>query len=89
MGDSGARVKAPCCNAIGCAKSTPPRELFCNLHRQLVASDTAGVLARTYRPGERPSKVFIVALDRAKRDILYQQTQGHGIPRDAAFEFSD
>jgi hypothetical protein len=78
------------CNAIGCRAAILDVECFCSRHLAMVESDTRRVFERSFRPCRLlQSKVFVVSLERAQREILYFVTEGHRIPRARAFEFDD
>lgn len=82
-------MKAWGCHAIGCRAAILPSELFCERHQRMCQSDVARVLAKKFRPGKPLSKVCAKVLALAVKEILYFQTEGHHIPRDAAFQFDD
>ena len=83
-------MKRATCNAIGCHAQILDTELFCARHVRMVESDTLRVLGRTFRPRAKyQSNVFRETLERARREILYFQTEGHAMPRDRAFEWDE
>src|SRR5262245_22363695 len=75
------------CNAVGCRALVLPTELFCRRHDAMLQSDLRALLARTYRPSMKPSKVFQEHLALAVKEILYAQTEGHRAPRAGSFEW--
>lgn len=78
------------CNAIGCNATTRRDEVFCPKHLVMVESDTRTVLGRTFRPSRwNQSATFEETLDRARREVLYFQTEGHHVPRDRPFMWDD
>lgn len=77
----------PQCRAVGCRARVLRSELFCGRHDRMLQSDLKTILYRQFRPGQTPSKVFTVSLERAIQEILYAQTEGHMVPRAASFEW--
>jgi len=77
------------CNAIGCHAATLDTEAFCQRHWVMLESDTQKVIGRTFRPGKPPTASFNRALEFARREILFLQTNGHRIPRDRDFQWDD
>lgn len=77
------------CDAIGCRASVPTSQIYCARHLAMVEPDTRRVLERTFKPGRYPSKVFTVTLERSRQEILFYQTNGHRMPREANFEWTD
>lgn len=75
------------CNAIGCRALILPREVFCERHLVMLQSDIRKLVEKHYRPGKKPSALFREFLDRARVEILYYQTEGHRVPREADFEW--
>lgn len=80
-------MKVHICNAIGCRALILPREIFCGRHAAMLQSDIRTILHRHYRPQGKQSIVFNVTLERARNEILYAQTVGHKVPREADFEW--
>lgn len=75
------------CNAIGCQARVPLLKVFCERHDAMLQSDVRTILYRQLRAGKRQSKVFEMTLGRAQEEILYAQTAGHRVPREAEFEW--
>jgi len=82
-------VRVPRCHAIGCLALTLDTELFCERHVVMVESDTRRILARTFRPNKRPSKILEDMLALAQREILAFQHNGHKSPREQPFEWGN
>jgi len=55
----------------------------------MLQSDIQRVIARTFRPGRRPSARFLRALVIAQQEILFHVTNGHRMPRAQRFDFDD
>lgn len=75
------------CQAIWCTDRVLLSEVFCERHDRLLQSDIRTLLAKKYRPGERPTKVFLATLERARAEILYAEYAGHRSPRAVEFEW--
>lgn len=75
------------CNAVGCRALILPTAVFCERHDRLLQSDVRTILGRQFRPGRKQSAVFNVTLERARSEILYAQTEGHKVPREADFDW--
>lgn len=83
-------LEQPCfkaCRAIGCADFVDRGVLFCDRHDAMLQSDIRTLLLKKYRPGRTPSKVFLMHLARAQEEILFCQTAGYRMPREASFEW--
>jgi hypothetical protein len=78
---------AQTCHAVACRALLLPSELFCDRHQRMLQTDLKTILYRQFRPGQKQSKLFAVTLERAQHEILYAQTAGHRVPRDAEFEW--
>lgn len=78
------------CHAIGCLEIYIPAALFCERHDRMLQSDLRTILGKHWRSkAPRQSKLFDLTLTRALHEILYAQTSGHRMPRDADFDFSE
>ena len=55
----------------------------------MMESDVRRILDRTWKPGRKPSAVFLSTLALAVREILYVQVEGHRVPRARDFDFDD
>ena len=75
-----------CCEAVGCRAGILPTELFCQRHVVMVETDTRRILERTFGPGRRASAVLEKALETARAEILFVQTNGYRMPREQVFE---
>lgn len=75
------------CEAIGCAELVSEGQLFCERHDAMLQSDVKQILAKKWRPGRKPTKVFSVVLERARKEVLFCQQAGYRTPRDAEFEW--
>lgn len=80
-------MKHNVCNAISCRALVLPTQVFCERHDRMLQSDVRTILGRQFRPGRRQSLIFERTLERARNEILYAQTSGHRIPRDAEFQW--
>jgi hypothetical protein len=77
----------PTCRAVACRALVLKTELFCDRHQRMLQTDLKTILYRQFRPGQKQTKLFEVTLERAQQEILYAQTEGHRVPRDAEFEW--
>ena len=77
------------CHAVGCAEVLATDRLFCERHEAMLWPDVRDKLYRKFRPGKKPSKVFLELLDRALFGILGAQQLGHRVPRAQDFEWTD
>lgn len=52
------------CHAIGCAKTVPPKMLFCPKHWRMTPPSTQRLVWAAYRPGQevdkRPSPLYLI-----------------------------
>jgi hypothetical protein len=80
-------VRHNTCNAIQCRAAIPAIQVFCATHRAMVSLDTSKALDRHFRLRSRPSQLFRVAVERARREILYYQQNGHQAPVDRLLQW--
>lgn len=55
----------------------------------MLQSDVRRILGRQFRPGRKQSQAFNRTLELARSEILYAQTEGHKVPREADFQWND
>jgi len=75
------------CRAPSCSTQIPLTRHFCDRHAAMVETDTMRVLDRTFRPGEKPSKVFNATLTKAIEEITLYKLNGHRAPHQGDFEW--
>lgn len=82
-------MRAAECQAVGCRASILPTQCLCERHLHQLPSDVRRLLEKSFRPGRKPSERFHMALEHARRELLYVATKGHNVPRDRPFEWDD
>lgn len=75
------------CHAIGCADFVDRAVLFCDKHDRMLQSDIRSLVHKHYRPGKKQSKLFDIHLETARQEILFCQSAGYRMPREAEFEW--
>lgn len=65
------QTKLRACPATGCAEVIPEDQIFCERHDAMLQSDIKTILAKKYRPGKAPSKLFTLILERAVKEVLF------------------
>lgn len=75
------------CHAIGCADFVDKAVLFCDRHDRMLQDDIRRLVHKHYWPGKKQSKIFEIHLARARDEILFCQSAGYRMPREASFEW--
>lgn len=81
------QLQLKACLAIGCLDFVDKGVLFCDRHDAMLQSDIRTLLLKKYRPGKTPTKIFEMYLQTAREEILFAQTAGYRMPREASFEW--